>query len=247
MHRYKDGLNYVPLLAAQSASHMNFGSGVCLNSARRTASAPPTRSSVICYNGNYEGDLSMFGTKPVLHTLAASSQQRLELVETDSDTEYKRELQSYQEPPRSSQTESQLKRLLVHYGDRLLSLKRRKQVTAYTSRICKSSYYQRTCELLCRSCTWTLWLLRLIFFTLLRFTNSTYGCWRSCIICRNSARRLLWWMTLAKCGDVKLFVMILLGTPIVFLIAIVGLLLAIYCALREYCGNANLLRRFRVT
>lgn len=212
--------------------------------------SPTTTASVICYNGNYEGDLSMFGSKP---TLAALTQQRrLELVETDSDTEYRRELEAYQPSQRSNANRStgierQLRRLLIYYGDRVLSPKRRQQATAFTSRIYKSSYYQRISELLYRACAWTLWLLQLMLFTLLRFTNSSYGCWRSCILMRNTARRLLWWMTLAKCGDVKLFVMILLGTPLVFVIAVVGLLLSIYCALREYFSNANFLRRFHVT
>ncbi|XP_011182762.2 uncharacterized protein LOC105212469 [Zeugodacus cucurbitae] len=249
MHTYNEGLNYVPLLAAQSdATHMgNGGGGVCFNTARRTTRALSPTGSVICYNGNYEGDLSMFGSKPLPH------QRRLELVETDSDTEYRRELEAYQPPQRtsvnrsSSGIERQLRRLLIYYGDRVLSPKRRQQATAFTSRIYKSSLYQRIIELLYRACAWMLWLLRLLLFTLLRFTNSSYGCWRSCILMRNTARRVLWWMTLAKCGDVKLFMMILLGTPLVFVLAAVGLLLSIYCALREYCGNANFLRRFRVT
>lgn len=214
------------------------------------ARAMSPTGSVICYNGNYEGDLSMFGSKPTLQAL--TQQRRLELVETDSDTEYRRELEAYQPPQRSSGNRStgierQLRRLFIYYGDRVLSPKRRQQATAFTSRIYRSSHYRRISELLYRACAWTLWLLRLMLFTLLRFTNSSYGCWRSCILMRNTARRLLWWMTLAKCGDVKLFVMILLGTPLVFVIAVVGLLLSIYCALRECFSNANFLRRFRVT
>uniref|UniRef100_A0A034WNY8 Uncharacterized protein n=1 Tax=Bactrocera dorsalis TaxID=27457 RepID=A0A034WNY8_BACDO len=253
MHTYNEGLNYVPLLAAQNAApHMSNGGGVCFNTAQRAARgmSPTTLGSVICYNGNYEGDLSMFGSKPTLQAL--TQQRRLELVETDSDTEYRRELEAYQPPQRSnahqsSGIERQLRRLLIYYGDRLLSPKRRQQATAFTSSIYKSSYYQRTSDLLYRACAWTLWLLRLMLFTLLRFSNSSYGCWRSCILMRNTARRVLWWMTLAKCGDVKLFVMILIGTPLVFVIGVVGLLLSVYCALRECFSNANFLRRLHVT
>ncbi|XP_017486999.1 PREDICTED: uncharacterized protein LOC108375387 [Rhagoletis zephyria] len=232
MHTYKDGLNYVPLLAAQS-THITNGNGVCLNSAHRSVSP---RNGVICYNGNYEGDLSMFGSKRL--------QRRLELVETDSDTEYKRELEAYQPPQRNDR--SQLARLVIYYCDRVVPPSRRKLATAYTSRLYNNTYYQRMREMLYGACCWTLWLLRLVIFSMLRLTNFSYGCWRSCILLRNTARRLLWWMTLAKCGDVKLFFMILLGTPLVFVIAIVGFVLSIYCALRDCLSSSNFFQRFRM-
>ncbi|XP_053955681.1 uncharacterized protein LOC128861517 [Anastrepha ludens] len=229
MHTYTDGLNYVPFLAAENSRN-----GVCLNSARRA-------SSITSYNGNYEGDLSMFGSKPSLQTLA--HQRRLELVETDSDTEYKRELEAYQ--PQVHSSRSQLARLLIYYCDRVLTPSRRKQTATFTTRLHNSAYYQCMRGLLCRTCAWAIWLLRLMLFSLLQLTNCNYGCWRSCILLRNTARRLLWWMTLAKCGDMKLFFIILLGTPLVFAVAIVGFLLSIYCTFRERLSGSNFLQRMR--
>ncbi|XP_067613557.1 uncharacterized protein [Eurosta solidaginis] len=246
MNTYKDGLNYVPLLAAQRSRNLAHGNGVCLS--RSSTPLSSRRGSIICYNGNYEGDLSMFGSSQPYKN--PSPLRRLELVETDSDTEYKRELQTYQPQQRSIATyntwKSQLARLLLHYCDRVIAPKRRKQVTAFTNRLYKRTHYKRISELFCRAAVWLLWLLRIALLCLLRITNGSFGYWRCCNWLRNSARRLLWWMTLAKCGDAKLFMMILLGIPLLFIVAFVGLFLSIYSAARDYLSNSSLLRRFRV-
>lgn len=57
--------------------------------------------------------------------------------------------------------------------------------------------------------------------------------WKRRMIFRNLARRLLWWLTLAKCDDLSLFLLILICLPILFILSLFGLIIAICGKLKD--------------
>ncbi|KAM7357183.1 uncharacterized protein ACRADG_002656 isoform 3-T3 [Cochliomyia hominivorax] len=71
----REGLNYVPLLTQNNSPPCSSRSRLSLNKNKSEIS----QRSLIYYNGNYEGDNSMFQSLEL---------ERLSLVDTESDTEF---------------------------------------------------------------------------------------------------------------------------------------------------------------
>lgn len=194
-----------------------------------------------CYNGNYEGDTSMFGNDIA---------NRMDLIDTDSDADYKTELEKYQNSTRSyartRKASRPLRRLWRHYKQRMLSEKRQEQLTAFIESLSKNYYFQKFYNLL-QLIIWLLLLIvRWILICLILFGNWSYGLWRSKSLMRSTARRLLWTMTLAKCGDIYFFTLILVMTPILVAVSICGFCLSVYCTLREWLSRSGYFIRHRV-
>lgn len=159
----------------------------------------------------------------------------LDLADTDSDREITKDIERYMSTRsvniKTSETSlSLLWRLFQLCLLQFLSPEKELKVLQFIEQFQQTSLYNSL--KFCAKCITVLvtWLFRLITICCNKF-----GYFSSCgqKIFRISARRLLWWMTLAKFGDLTLFAFIILCTPLLFSIAILGFIIALCCCLKD--------------
>ncbi|XP_013107217.2 uncharacterized protein LOC106086941 [Stomoxys calcitrans] len=193
------------------------------------------------YNGHYEGDTSMLGKKSFLYTSNMGDSDN----SIDDDTkidDHNANINANESPrleDKSAATllqESQFWNLMAAYLLRFLPPQMMENFTKFIIFFYESAR---------KGFLYKIWnLIRFIVvctFRLLSIIGAKMQNGVSLWIFRihNACRRLLWLMTLAKYGDLLLFLLILLCSPLVFLMAAVGFTLSLYALLKELLHAAT--------
>ncbi|KAM7357182.1 uncharacterized protein ACRADG_002656 isoform 2-T2 [Cochliomyia hominivorax] len=226
----REGLNYVPLLTQNN-------SPPCSSRSRLSLNKNKSQRSLIYYNGNYEGDNSMFQSLEL---------ERLSLVDTESDTEF----QNYITTSRSTLKEevdnestSFAGRLLKLCMMRLLNPEWREKTSINIEKFQKTDCYRKSAE--CLKFLFIVWTYVLFLTQHLCYRLLTLGhfFWRNRVIFRNLVRRLLWWLTLAKCSDLYLFLLILISSLLLFILSFLGLIITLCGELKDaLCQGVYLMK-----
>lgn len=173
-------------------------------------------NAVACYNGNYEGDTTMF------------KKNSFQLLDTDSDVDYNGDCDIHCRA-------LEYKVTVWEYGRRWTTtrINRMEKVANVIAKVQRNFFYQKFIFLLNILLYLILLILRLGITVVAIIGNWSYGLWRSKAFLRNISRKFLWWLTLSTCNDITLFVVILVATPILFMISMVGLIISLYCKMKE--------------
>ncbi|XP_023291526.2 uncharacterized protein LOC111675059 [Lucilia cuprina] len=221
MEHCREGLNFVPLLTQSATPPCSCRSRISLNKER-------SQRSLICYNGNYEGDSSMFKEK--LYEL-----EHLSLVDTESDTDIPKEHteRSSFMAKHNNERSTIAWRLLQFSMQQFLKPEIREKLSDKIENFMKSSLYKRLLK------WWTflsliftyIFYITLILWKHLSVLSNFF--WKKRVVFRNLLRRLLWWLTLAKCNDLSLFILILITSPVLLILSVCGLFIALFNGIRN--------------
>uniref|UniRef100_A0A1I8PGQ5 Uncharacterized protein n=1 Tax=Stomoxys calcitrans TaxID=35570 RepID=A0A1I8PGQ5_STOCA len=190
------------------------------------------------YNGHYEGDTSMLGKKSFLYTSNMGDSDHS--IDDDTKTDDHNSNINANESPRiedkSAATllqESQFWNLMAAYLLRFLPPQMMENFTKFIIFFYESARKGFLCNLIRFIVVCTFRLLSIIGAKM----QNGVSLWIFRI--HNACRRLLWLMALAKYGDLLLFLLILLCSPLVFLLAAVGFILSLYALLKVLLQDAT--------
>ncbi|XP_037810489.1 uncharacterized protein LOC119602816 [Lucilia sericata] len=221
MEHCREGLNFVPLLTQSTTPPCSGRSRISLNKQR-------SQRSLICYNGNYEGDSSMFKDK--LYEF-----EHLSLVDTESDTDFPKEptARSSFMPKDNNERSTIAWRLLQFSMQQFLKPEMAEKVSDKIENFMESLLYKKLIK-------WfkfvTLLFSYIFYITLIlwkRLSVLSNFFWKRRVVFRNLSRRLLWGLTLAKCSDLCLFILILITIPVLLILSICGLIIALFSGIRN--------------
>lgn len=175
------------------------------------------------------------------------SLEHFSLVETDSESEMKKDMELYKEPNAAKASkETQLWLFMQHCLLYFLKPETVMKITQYVDNFLKSKFYNRLQLFGKYYKIALLWTIRVLIVLCSKLEIITVVLWKLRTFLRNIIRRLLWWLTLAKCGDLTLFSVVLLCTPVLFLIAAMGFFISFYSYLKDYIQRWVGLLRMRM-
>lgn len=162
--------------------------------------------------------------------------ERLNLVDTESeDNDFEKEVLNLRARMlvKKQNEDTVLWRLLQFLLINFLKPDMQEKVTERLELIMQSRGYRKFIKCYqCLACV-LMYVLHLMLRVLINLAYLGHIMWKRRLIFRNMVRSLLWWMTLAKCTDLALFALILIGVPVVFLLALIGFIIAFCGCIRD--------------